>query len=53
MTTMTEAPALRAAGETTIDAHRVVFSDPDAVKATAVRDLASPATLVPLFSSRD
>jgi hypothetical protein len=53
MTTTTEAPAFHATDETaTAQTHRVVFSDPDAVTATAVCDTDTRgAAQAPVFSS--
>lgn len=53
MTTTAEAPALHADESEAARAHRALFSDPDAVKATAVRDLdaARAAAQAPVFSS--
>lgn len=50
MTATIEAPAHRAADETTTG-HFVVFSDPEAVKAQAVRDLNPSKVAAPVFSS--
>jgi hypothetical protein len=53
MTTTMEATSLHSADTTgTARAHSVVFSDPGAVKATAVRDPdASAAAQAPVFSN--
>jgi hypothetical protein len=54
MTTITEASALHATDESeAARAHRAIFSDPDAVKATVVRDLdaSRAAAQAPVFSS--
>jgi hypothetical protein len=54
MTTTIEAPAPHATDESeAARAHHAIFSDPDAVKATAVRDLETlrAAAQAPVFSS--